>query len=96
MEREKKRGGILGAHTLSNDFFAFSRPAAYLCTLLFARARKNRPYRAENQLPVQREAAIADVAHIHVHPLVKRHVIAVRLNLPNAGQTGTDIQALAP
>lgn len=22
MEREKKRGGILGAHTLSDDFFA--------------------------------------------------------------------------
>ena len=53
MEREKKRGDVLGTHTLPMISLHFPVQRHIYARFLFARARKNRPYRAENQLPVQ-------------------------------------------
>ena len=40
------------------------------------------------------EAALLDIFHVQIHPLLKREVIAVRGNLPIATQAGCHIQTL--
>lgn len=42
----------------------------------------------KNDLPIHPEAALLDVLHVQIHPLLKREVVAVRGDLPIAAQAG--------
>ena len=48
----------------------------------------------ENDSPVGFDASVLDVVEIHLEPLVKSHIVAVRSSLPVAGDTRCNIQAL--
>ena len=48
----------------------------------------------ENDFPIHPEAALLDIFHIQIHPLLKREVVAVRSDLPIAAQAWRHIQTL--
>ena len=48
----------------------------------------------KNNLPIHPEAALLDILHIQIHPLLKREVVAVRRDLPIAAQARRHIQTL--
>src|SRR5712675_1881866 len=96
MRARQARGGPSGLRVTNEAALALVRPEQRLSPSraaelrLLSRSPQNHAERTKDEVEVDVKAPVVDVFEIEPHPLVERDLVAIRTDLPEAGEPGAN------